>query len=178
MSTPQPNPETTALFNSAVEQLEAAARLCKLDESQIQKRENAVSGWTVLQHLEHVTIINSLLLIRVSKLLSEPPSSEGGLNEIGISILANGQIPRGAGKSPEFALPKASSAADVKEQADSALSQIESLKARLHEIEVSQSRSQHPALGTLTAREWLRFIEIHTRHHLTIIREINGPQSL
>ena len=30
----------------------------------------------------------------------------------------------------------------------------------------------HPFLGMMTGREWLRFIYVHNKHHLKIIREI------
>ena len=30
----------------------------------------------------------------------------------------------------------------------------------------------HPALGSFTPAQWLRFIDIHTHHHFKIIRDI------
>jgi len=38
------------------------------------------------------------------------------------------------------------------------------IKAQVSQASKSQ-KAKHPRLGLLHARQWLRFIEIHTKHH-------------
>jgi hypothetical protein len=172
MSNDKVNPETAALFDGAAKQLESVAWKCALDDRQIKQRNPAVSGWSILEHLDHLTIVNAAILGRINALLAEPAAPSGGINEIGVKIFAAGEIPRGMGKSPEFALPKTASSEAVHGRAKEATAAMRKFEIRLSEIEKSQGRAPHPVIGSLTPLEWLRFMEIHTRHHLKIVREI------
>jgi hypothetical protein len=177
MSNDKVNPEIAALFDCAAQQIETTSWFCALEDKQITKRNTAVSGWSILEHLDHLTIVNAAIIGRINALLAEPAAASGGMNDLGVKIFAAGEIPRGLGKSPEFALPKNTSSDDLHACAEEACDAMRKLKIRLSEIETSQSRGAHPVLGTLTACEWLRFMEIHTQHHLKIVREIRPEGS-
>ena len=54
-----------------------------------------------------------------------------------------------------------------KEALDAIQKSKEKIKAILPKIAgaAPSQKAPHPKLGLLNARQWLRFIEIHTRHH-------------
>jgi hypothetical protein len=125
-----------------------------------------VSKATVGWHIEHTfltinTIVNLLL--------------ETGLNDyrwkfnfMRIVVFMKRKIPRGKAKSPKAVVPKG----DLN---------LESLKIRLLETKeqielLGKLREdlffEHPFLGRLNHRKTVRFLEIHTQHHIDIINDI------
>lgn len=57
---------------------------------------------------------------------------------------------------------------------------LESLNARLLETATRvasatcSGRTKHPILGYLSAQQWLRFVEVHWKHHLRQLRRIEN----
>ena len=95
--------------------------------------------------------------------------------EMARSILEAGEFPRGVGQSPDAMLPGDDpDAATVQAATEKARERWASLDDQAEAIEASTVRLPHPALGPLTAAEWLRFASIHGRHHLRIVDEILG----
>lgn len=91
-----------------------------------------------------------------------------------IPMFLFGFIPRGKGKAPEvyFPAPDVERASVRKNIADSR-SGMSWVAQNIHHIGVATGRLDHPILGALNARQWLRFIRIHTAHHLRIIDDID-----
>ena len=79
-----------------------------------------------------------------------------------------GYIPRGKGKAPKF----------VNEQnpisAQSLHSQIDDAKASINRTELLDKNAYfiHHVFGNLSKQNTLRFLEIHTKHHLKIVNDI------
>jgi hypothetical protein len=112
---------------------------------------NATIGW----HIEHSLLtINGI--IEVLKKV-EPNNYKWKFNLIRIVILATKKIPRGKAKSPESVVPKGSASRDV------LTSNIYATQQKIEELN---------SLGKLNLRHAIKFLEIHTRHHLDIIEEI------
>ncbi|BAO54053.1 hypothetical protein [Nonlabens marinus] len=78
-------------------------------------------------------------------------------------------IPRGKGKSPKHVLPDADhlSKIEIEERADRAFHQVNSI-AKLP----AWSHFRHPLFGSLNLKETVKFLKIHTNHHLKIMRDI------
>ena len=117
-------------------------------------------------HLDH----SLKVIIVVTKALkkSDPSKFQRKYNLLRSVIFMSGKIPRGKGKAPRSVLPPDNVLKeDLYLQFDSAveaLNQIEKLDP--------SSNFKHPYYGQLDLKMSLRFLLIHTNHHLKIMKEI------
>jgi hypothetical protein len=127
----------------------------------------AVSAWSTHQHIEHVFKVNLLVLEKIKN--NDPDHNRMPRTFTGMLVLVLGFIPRGRGEAPSSVLPEGISQADIMD----AGSRIRELLIQIKDTETeNRFIMNHPYFGGLTSREWLRFLVIHTRHHLEIIREM------
>ncbi len=132
-----------------------------------------VSKWTVGKQLEHLMLSDRTILDRFDRLIDgrEGPAP-GGPSIFGRLFLAMGFIPRGLGKSPQPVMPAGRDAADIEAGLQHLRQGLEGLSEQLPLLEETGWRVRHPAFGALAIGEWMRFMDIHHRHHLKIIRDI------
>jgi hypothetical protein len=128
-----------------------------------------VSLWSVGEQLDHLLKVLEAGLDRL-----EPPGEplRRGINLAGRICLGVGRFPRGVGKSP------ARMRAEVRERADLAAS-LAAVRVRVGGLagrdELWRSRTpvfKHPYFGGLDPRQAVRFLEVHTDHHLRIVADI------
>ena len=131
-----------------------------------ERRADAVSAWSVGTHIQHL----SLAMSGISKALlaSSSPMPPPRFSVPKFFVLLFGRIPRGRGRAPKVTIPEKESS---KEEI------LVALAAARQGMEAAQSVPfdrwfQHPMFGPLTKDQTLRFVEIHNRHHLAIIKEI------
>jgi hypothetical protein len=90
--------------------------------------------------------------------------------------LTFGRIPRGKAKAPEAVCPqKMPSRDEMREALERTRKRFGATAQCLGALQSPEARQRvvkHPALGKLNALQWLRFIEIHTKHHLKIIKDV------
>jgi hypothetical protein len=83
-------------------------------------------------------------------------------------IFTLGKIPRGKAKAPSVVLPSETISLDTLKshiaEAKTQATKLDSLPAN--------SYFKHPYFGDLKLKQATRMLEIHTRHHLSIIRDI------
>lgn len=134
----------------------------------------AISEWSVKDHLEHLAIANDGMVEWIHRACegAEGLESGGGPNLLGRIILFAGVIPRGRGKAPERTVPKGVSAEDLVAQIRRTRGRVEALETRVPQMQASIATRKHFAFGDLNAPQWLRFAEIHNRHHQKIIRDV------
>ena len=128
-----------------------------------------VSAWSAHRQVEHTVLVADRLLDLVARLdRGEAGESGGRLRWPGRIVLALGRIPRGRGQAPEDLRPQATP--DV----EAVRARLASVRTRLDAPRPRRRtpRAPHPHLGALDARQWRRFVDIHTRHHLAILRDI------
>lgn len=135
------------------------------------ERDSAISRWCVAEHLDHCAKVAAAILegIRVAK-----PRSRG-INALGRVSLFVGWIPRGRGKAPDFVHGARVPAGDIVR----ALDEVERAAAGLPLAAFTDRKTpivKHPAFGGLTGRQALRFLIVHNRHHMKIIRDIIGER--
>lgn len=128
--------------------------------------EPGVSGWSVHEHVEHVAVATDYFLTFMDRLSKGEGTAGGRPRLVGRILLRTGFIPRGKGKAPDFAMP--TGRGDVR----MLLEQARDRFAVLGTLPKGGHRLPHPFLGAFSARQWARFAEVHTRHHLKIIRDI------
>jgi len=160
-------------YDKVLALVEELAEMGSGSDEQVLARTAELSGWSIGQHLDHLANANGEIVDAIQNILAgEPGSSRSGPTLVGRAVLATGWIPRGAGKAPKNTTPKATSSDQVMENLTRSLEAVRQLEDVLAGIESSQDRADHFAFGGLTAKQWLRVMDVHTRHHLKIIREI------
>ncbi len=160
-------------YESVVQLSERLLQLARQPRDRLVFRAERTSSWSVADHLDHLAKANQAMAASILKVLESSPSpTSDGVSLVGRAVLLTGWIPRGAGKAPEYTRPQADSPTDLTTDLEAAREAVTGLAARLAEIERSPGRSRHFAFGGLTPSQWLRIMEIHTRHHLKIINDI------
>jgi len=169
----QPSPKIQALYSKVLGQMKELSTLAAGSEADLNLKNEAVSQWTVGQHIDHsAAVIKGILAMIMMITNSKNPSTAGGPKPIGKILLWIGYLPRGKGKSPAEVLPKAATHDEIRKNVQMMETFIKGLAPRLAQIEASQGKAPHPMLGSFTPAQWLRFIDIHTNHHFKIIRDI------
>ena len=140
------------------------------DVEQPDRTAPSVSQWSIHQHVEHLALVVLRSADIIQRLNAGEGETGGRPKAVARLMLLSGQIPRGRGESPEFVLPgDAPDPGHVR-------SLIEGGRVALREAGPPRgdNRQDHPFLGAFTAKQWLRFAVVHTRHHLGIIRDIRA----
>ncbi len=126
----------------------------------------SVSQSTIGWQLDHaLKVVNGICGMMVN---SNPEDYKADFNPIRIILFTLGFIPRGRGKAPKIVLPP-----EVITE-DDLLKQLAQAKINLEAIKPLPKTSyfKHFLFGTLSKKQTIRFIEIHTKHHLKIVRDI------
>jgi hypothetical protein len=149
--------------------MEKLAALISEIESKIEFRNsknNIVSKSDIAWHLDHVLkVINGISAVLKK---SNPTDYKSTFNFKRSLILFLGKIPRGKAKAPETVISIGEiSLEDLKLQVDNAKNSISEFKNYN-----PKNNFQHPLFGQLNSKETLRFLEIHTKHHLKIVDDI------
>lgn len=137
-----------------------------------------VSLWSPAQELLHIGLVIGSIVPRI-EMLYEDTSAEivrtGGPNGPGWAVLLTGRIPRGKAKAPPGMEPSAGvSREEVRAALAKSRGQLESLAAKIPDLRKFRGRLPHLRLGNLNSIQWLRFLRIHTDHHLRVTREIHA----
>jgi hypothetical protein len=159
--------ELAALRAKVLGQLDQWLAIAR-DESPWTTAPGVVSAWPPLVHAEHMALAGQGSVNQLDKALER----EGGppIGFMGRLVLLLGWIPRGIGKAPATTAPKHVERVEV-----TAL--LEALRTRVTTLDLERiarggGRAHHPAFGGFTARQWLRFLDIHHRHHLRIVQDL------
>lgn len=131
----------------------------------------AVSGWSVAQHLDHVTKVARWFLKGASSDWHAPEGTPP-INPAGRFVLLTGWIPRGRGRSPEPVKGLDADAATLRDQLAVCRELVGKLRSGPGLRPGGPLAMRHPLFGGLTAAQGVRFAAVHTRHHLKIVRDI------
>lgn len=125
------------------------------------KVSNSTVGWQIDHSLK---VINGI----IAQLKDAPTDKKSKLTFIGHFCLATRFIPRGKGKAPKKVLPP-----DIIKP-EELNTQLKDAKNALPSLKTVNDKAtfKHPYFGILTKKQTTKFIEIHTKHHLKIIRDI------
>lgn len=118
-------------------------------------------GW----HIEHILLTNKMILEAVEK--SNPADYTWSFKLPRIVVFTMNKIPRGRAKAPKVVVPKTYDEQTLLEHL-----KIVTLKIQGLENMSSDKYFDHPYFGNLRLNKTIKFLEIHTNHHLEIINEI------
>jgi len=130
------------------------------------KQNNSVSKRGVDWHLDHS--LKAILAISESLKKSDPKKYKWTFSFLRTIIFFIGHFPRGKAKAPKITC----SNEDIDESI--LLSQFTLVKKQLLEIETlpENSNFKHPIFGVLNLNQTIKFLRLHTQHHLKITNEI------
>jgi len=160
-------------FRKLWQQFEAIRNILA-DEAAFGIRDEAVSGWSGGEHAGHLALVTMRMARAVEAGLACPETSETppALPDTTRDILERGEAPRGVAQAPDPVRPEGRERGELLETLDQAEALWRRLAQRQADIDGCPSRIEHPRLGFMTPREWLRLCAIHSAHHLEIVRDI------
>jgi len=129
-------------------------------------RNTSISQVDVAWQLDHILkVIN-----RISDTIiqSNPSDYISNINAGRVFTLTGGYIPRGVAQSPKVVRPP-----DVIKTDDLFL-QINEARVAIQQLKTLSKNANftHFAFGQMNKGQTIRFLEVHTRHHLKIVRDI------
>lgn len=148
------------------------------ETSDVTRVNPAVSAWSPLQHMAHVTLANELVLRNLGNLVRGSGMLvvfEAEQNPRALDVLVAGRLPRGAAQSPRMVVPPRD--VDVVTAHDWAAklsADLDGFRAGVDAERLPRCFVPHQTLGMLDAGQWARFGGAHTAHHLEIAREVLG----
>lgn len=131
-----------------------------------QKKEERVSASTIGWQLEHTLLTIHAIIAKVES--SNPGDFRWSFKLPRYIVFTLGKIPRGRAQSPKHVQPGNDiSESGLLQHLTSARQQLERFK-QMHE----GNFFEHPIFGHLKTKQAIRFLEIHTKHHLEIVKDI------
>jgi hypothetical protein len=120
------------------------------------------AGW----HIEHSLLTIDSIVEALRK--SEPASYKGKFSFPRLLISTINRIPRGRAQAPSTVQPNENFSTE------SLKTHVASTRQKLLELDKLQSNNfiKHPVFGSLKLKPTMKFIAIHTQHHLIIIKDI------
>jgi len=152
------------LINSAIDHLEASIPHAQIGAPKVSAR---AIDW----HIEHSLKAAILIIDAIGQ--SNPADYKPKFSPTKTLILQMGRIPRGRAVSPDILNTKGPiSLGKVPEM-------LKNLRALLLTIEEKAEKSyfDHPIFGHMKRNEALKFVAIHSKHHLKIIQDILAAQT-
>ncbi len=141
------------------------------------QQSDSVSGWSVGEQVEHLTLSDEITLDGLSKLLADPEGGKPGRPDlVGRTCLWIGYIPRGRGKAPKAVVPQGIPSQEIHDRLMAVRQGFTELEASVEPLSSSTATVPHPVFGRLDACQWLRFTKIHHHHHQKIMRDIARAQ--
>lgn len=125
----------------------------------------AVSKSTVGWQLEHIFLTTSMIILALKR--SKPSEYKWSFKMPRLLVFTMGKIPRGRAKAPSMVIPQSFDKEHLQKHFQKVILQLDDIK----EIDQNQFFN-HPFFGDLKLKDTIRFLEIHTKHHSEIIRDI------
>jgi hypothetical protein len=126
----------------------------------------AISEASVGWHIEHSLLVIKQITATVAQ--SEPKLYKSKFNVKRFVVFLTKTIPRGKAKAPKVVIPSEEITVDLLQES---LKNTYQAITYLKDCEANQY-FMHPFFGQLNKKQTIKFLAIHTEHHLKIIRDI------
>jgi len=142
--------------------LDEVASYIAVCDSKNQEVSEAAVAW----HMDHIFLVVNQVYKNLKQ--SEESNYKTKFNMKRSFVFTFNTMPRGKATAPEAARPKENVAINTLQMHyDEALATVEKLPSL-----PEKKHFNHPVLGTMNRDKTLKFLTIHTEHHLKIIRDI------
>lgn len=142
------------------------AFLATLSDADFQR--NPADGmWSYAEVYSHIFEANLISLLALEKCVKGTAEEDKSTLQPAVwLILFLGKFPPGKIKAPAriAAMVKKINPVEAQQLMHNFSQRLQELVPQVSQASKSQ-KAKHPRLGLLHARQWLRFIEIHTKHH-------------
>jgi hypothetical protein len=125
-----------------------------------------VSNKGTYWHLDHSLQVLHAILKALTN--SNPRDYQPKFSLPKLMIMTIGFIPRGKGRAPKHTIPAGKIS---EEELFSALEKIKEATKNLNDLS-KKNNFRHPLFGCLNLNDAIKFMRIHTQHHLKIMRDI------
>jgi DinB superfamily len=134
--------------------------------AQHDQQNTAISAGSVGWHIEHTLLV--LNGVTNGLKYSDPKAYKWSFDFKRIVVLTMGKIPRGRGKAPSATQPKETPSQDSLNEL------LQKVAKKLKDLDTLEPNHNfnHPVFGQLNTKQTVRFLAIHTQHHLDIIKDI------
>ena len=126
----------------------------------------AISEASVGWHIEHSLLVIKQITATVAQ--SEPKLYKSKFNMSRFFVFLSNTIPRGKAKAPKVVIPAENITLETLQES---LKNTYQAVAYLKDCQ-EQQYFMHPFFGQLNKKQTIKFLAIHTPHHLKIIRDI------
>jgi hypothetical protein len=142
----------------------------------IQELENAIQNQEILNpsiskssvgwHIEHCLLVLNSVVSAVEK--SNPKDYKWKFNFVRMLVMTTKKIPRGKARAPKTVQPT------IDFDTDTLKNHLEKSKINIQKLQTTDSNHyfEHPYFGHLKLKPTIEFLEIHTHHHINIIKDI------
>jgi len=145
-------------LNKLILELESKVSKQKLTNESISKSN---IGW----HIKHCLLTIDGIIETLKK--SNPSEYKWKFKMLRLIVFMRNKIPRGRGKSPKIVIPKKYDELSLKKDCKNSIIKIKELES------IDKDKYfKHPYFGDLKLDKTIKFLEIHTNHHLEIINDI------
>jgi hypothetical protein len=127
---------------------------------------HAISEASVGWHIEHSLLVIKQVTATVAQ--SEPKLYKSKFNLSRFFVFLLKTIPRGKAKAPKVVIPVDEITIETLQES---LKNTYQAIAYLKDCQDNQY-FMHPFFGQLNKKQTIKFLEIHTKHHLKIVRDI------
>jgi hypothetical protein len=138
-------------------------------EHKIPKQEfinETVSKSSVGWHTEHTLLTINLILDQLKR--SDPNDYKWKFNLRKLFIFTINKIPRGRAQSPNPVRPKNDFTTETLKK------HLETVKEKIKELQTLNPNAYftHPFFGQLNLKPTIKFLKLHTKHHIDIVNDI------
>jgi hypothetical protein len=130
-----------------------------------EKTNSAISKASVGWQIEHILLTINKITYAIKK--SDPEHYKWQFKLPRIIVFTLKKIPRGRAKAPSIVLPEIFDEKTL-------TAHLITTKSTIIELEQLDPKKYflHPYFGNIRLKQTIKFLEIHTNHHLSIIRDI------
>ncbi len=150
-----------------------AAELASRCEGDLSVRSTRVSKWSTGQQLEHMYLSSHYVLDRIEEALTGA-NQANHMGIYGVGLMVGGFIPRYVFPTIPPLVPKSGSLSHIEPLRETLATRLEKIAWDLDLLKSSAGKSLHPRMKYLTASQWIFFADIHHRHHLAIMKDIQS----
>jgi hypothetical protein len=135
----------------------------KIDKNQLIAE--TVSASSVGWHIEHTLLTINLIIGALKR--SNAETYQRKFSYARLIVFTMNKIPRGRGRAPKIVVPVIYDDASLKMH-------IQKAKEKIKELDFIDKNQyfEHPYFGHLKVKQAIKFLKIHTDHHIKIINDI------